>query len=269
MSRLSIVTAVCGSMETTRQWIAETVGSCGGSELPEVIIVSNGDSDEDLAALTIEVRHLAALGHGGETLVFPDPMGSAAAFNAGWQVARGEVVAMLHNDLLVRESNWGARLLDWFDGHPRAGVIGFHGSKGLGAPDIYRVPYRLQQLARQGPHVSNLEDAEAHGHRSTEPVPVLTLDAMALIARRADLEEWGGLDERFVHHMADHDLCMRSHLAGRTNWMLPFQVKHLGGRTSTKSRYNDHFPGGDGAIHRRAHELFYEKWRGRLPVRVP
>lgn len=263
--RLSIVTGVCGALDITRQWGAETIGTCITD--PELIVVSNGNSDE-------EHEKLYRTSFGGVSIVrfvrAEEPLGSTRAFNLGLREATGDVVAMIHNDLMIQQPDWDSSVLAWFGHHPEAGVVGFHGAGGLGAHDIYKTPYRLEQLARWNT-VSNLEDAESHGQRRTEPTRVAVLDGIALIARRVDLEAWGRLDEGLgPHHMYDNDICLTAMAKGKVNYMLPIRARHLNGQTANFPRYQEWAAqfGQDIGIHREAHRRFYEKWRDKLPVQV-
>jgi len=266
---LTILTAVCGALDITERWISATVASCTSRDL-KVVVVSNGNSPEEVEALNAMLRRQP---HQFFVVNLTEPMGSTRAFNAGLEWCTGDVVAMLHNDLMVKEEGWDQKVLEFFEQHPETGVVGFHGARGVGSPDIYRTPYRLVQLARWDTF-SNMVNAEDHGARVTVPRRAAVLDGMALIARRADLEAWGGLDESIgPHHLYDLDLCLRALKEGRMNYMLPISVDHVGGQTANFPRYNqwaqaNGYGGGDSDVHRRAHEIFYEKWRGRLPLSV-
>lgn len=275
--RLAIVTAVCGAVDITKQWFEETVGRT--TTKPDVILISNGNTDEELKELTDLCSEWSLSGRVATAWVAEHsavPLGSTRAYNLGIARAHPDnVVAMLHNDLMVREQGWDQKVLSVFEAPmtPPVGVVGFHGSTMLGADEIYRVPYQLPQLARGG-SVSNMEDAEVHGGRVTFPVPVVTLDGMALIARCTDLARWGDFDERYLHHMYDHDLCLTARQHGHQNWMLPISVRHISGQTANAARYNDHLAeigrGNDANIHGEAHAAFYDKWKGtdQLPARI-
>lgn len=266
---LSIVTGVCGSIEVTEQWFRETLAGC--AQPRELVIVAQAETEDEKVRLAAALRQVGERGWACRYVSCPEPVGSSHAFNLGVQEATGDIVAMIHNDLMIHQPGWDASILAWFGHHPEAGVAGVHGATGFGAHDIYRTPYRLEQLARWGT-CCNLEDAHYHGARLDKPQAVAVLDGMALIARRADLEAWGGLDEGLgPHHMYDADLCLRAMLDhGRVNYMLPISARHLNGQTANFPRYQEWAVqfGYDIGIHRTAHERFYEKWRGRLPVQV-
>jgi GT2 family glycosyltransferase len=263
--RLSIVTAVCGANEVTREWLTATVGQSSGE--CELVIVANGSTPAEID----ELRGWLDTMSGIHWLLVtkPDPLGSTRAFNLGIGKATGDVVAMLHNDLMIREPGWDRRLVREF-ATADVGVCGFHGSRRLGDEQVWSRPYDYRLLGR-GDNYSNLTDAESHGVRCSRVLEVVTLDGMGLVARRADLLHWGGLDERYIHHMYDHDLCLTARRHGRRNFMVPIVATHLSGRTANSERYNSHFAalGNDTGIHLAAHEAFYLKWRGTgaLPAR--
>ena len=266
--KLSVVTAMCGRPEITCRFLEETAARCTTD--PELVIVNNGSADEEMEQVALRALALGLAPQAHTLAKAPQTEGSIRAFNFGARCATGDVLAMLHNDVLVREEGWDRRLLEFVSGQARAGIVGFHGAQGLGALDIYRTPYRLEQLARWNCW-SNLEDWEAHGNHAEAALPVAVVDGLAICCWRADLLAWGGLDEGLgPHHMYDNDICLTALAAGRTNYVLPILARHLSGQTANYPRHNEAFVhlGGDAGIHRTAHARFYEKWRGRLPVYV-
>lgn len=233
-------------------------------------------------------------------------LGVVPAFAIGVQAALedgADVVACLHDDCEIYESGWGDQVLRWFDEHPKCGLLGFGGGRGLGAADIYQTPYHPMQLARQD-FVSNMRDAEAHGRRVLVPTRVAALDGFSQIGRRefwlsqddwrqrrgpennlfALMEAWG-----CVHHFYDGMLgCFAAKAIPPWEvWMLPIACHHQGGVTAVgDARYQawaqqhalatvhlgQHRVAteatGDQAFWVRAHEIGYSKFRGVLPIRV-
>lgn len=277
---LSIVTAVCGKNEVTKEWLDTTIARCAESH--ELIVVSNGSSSDEVEELSHWLDELRQYqGWATRLIKYTDPMGTTAAFEHGARVSRRSIVAMLHNDLEIKENNWDQKVMSFFDdtvvyrnlvfaNQYHAGVCGFVGAKRLGASDIYQSPYQLQQLARFDVY-SSQDDAELHGKKIDSPVRVAVLDGMALILRRSVFDEVRGFDLKYIHHMYDNDLCLKVMKAGYHNWVLPIEVHHRGGMTSCGSEYGqwarDNFRG-DQEIHRQSHEHFYEKWNGLLPMGV-
>ena len=259
---LSICSAVCGAVDVTEQWIVETLGSC--SKPREVCIAYNGCTQNEVDVLSRQVLSKASR---APFCVSKDPQGSAEALNDAVTQATGRVVAILHNDLMIRQPGWDLALLEFFDQHPEAGLVGFAGAKQLGRPGIYQTPYELTQLARADVWTS-LEDWEMHGKHATEPVEVAVLDGLAICAKTSVWRLLGGFNlELGVHHMYDNDLALRALEAGFKNYVIPVVCRHLNGQTANADRYQQKF-GPDSEVHRVAHERFYAAWRNRLPVRV-
>lgn len=204
--------------------------------------------------------------------VFPsaDVLGPVPAFALGVQRALedgAEIIACLHDDLLIEHPGWDALVLGLFNQNPACGLLGFGGGTGLGRSDLYQTPYDPMQLARQD-FVSNMRDAESHGRRSNRPVQVACLDGFSQIGRR---QFWEGVyhapayqlvashlggpnaharivnctnllqlmaDQGVVHHFYDSALGAYARRLGWEAWMLPIRCHHYGGRTAVgDSRY--------------------------------
>lgn len=121
----------------------------------------------------------------------PEILGVVPAFAIGVQKALedgAEIIACLHDDLLIEQSGWDQVVRDVFQKESQVGLVGFGGGTGLADENIYQVPYNPMQLARKD-FVSNMRDAEAHGRRVTHPMRVACLDGFSQIGRR---EFWQG-----------------------------------------------------------------------------
>lgn len=267
--KLSIVTAVCGQNLTTKSFIHSTLAQC--SEPHELVVVSNGTTQEDLPELLRELDELRARGWKAQIHIHKEPLGTTKAFDSGARAANGEIIVMIHNDVTIFVKDWDKKVIEFFDSTPNAGVCGFVGAKGLGAHNIYQTPYELTQLARHDVYAS-LDDARDHGKEiGSEPVEVAVLDGLTLIVKKSVFEEIGGFELQYVHHMYDNDLCLSANKHGYTNYVLPIMCHHRGGMTSCGTEYGEWAKenyDGDIEIHKRSHEIFYEKWRGFLPVTV-
>jgi len=268
--KLSIVTGVCGRNEVTRRWLDSTIANC--SQPHELIIVSNGSTDEEDLQLDKWLDELSSEGWKTFKVESADPLGSTIALNLGIEHATGEIIAMLHNDLLVKDKGWDTQLIDFYENTPNAGLVGFAGAKGLGSADIYSTPYVLVQLARNTVYTS-LHDWQNHGMQCVEPTKILVLDGLTICAKKEDLVRLGGFDEQYVHHMYDNDISLTFAYAGLDNYVIPVLCEHLNGQTANFATYNEwvkktHTEDADSGIHRISHQLFYDKWIGKLPARV-
>ena len=224
-------------------------------------------------------------------------LGVVPAFAQGMTAALAtpaQIICCLHDDVLIEEDGWDARIVEWFEQHPACGLAGFGGGRGLGAADIYQVPYDPMQLARQD-FISNMRDAEAHGRRVTEATRVRCLDGFSQVGRReywqhchvTKLRQLGrsnrlaapdapNLFQRLadlgvVHHAYDAALGCYAARMGWQTWMLPVACHHFGGRTAVADQdyhrwAKGQHPDGDQGFWQRAHKLVYEEFRDQLPL---
>jgi hypothetical protein len=241
-----------------------------------------------------DVDHKAASGN--IILTRREILGVVPAFALGVEFAlkhtQAEVIACLHDDLLIEQDGWDQMVMEAFD-QPEIGLVGFGGGTGLGDSDIYQTPYSPYQLARQG-FVSHMREAERHGTRVEHPVQVACLDGFSQVGRR---EYWEAVPTRdlrgpsaglkpgvpnilqqmadwgLVHHAYDAALGAWAKRLGWQVWMLPVRCHHLGGQTAVGDpRYAEWaesiVPGGDKTFWELAHKEVYERFRDVLPIRV-
>jgi hypothetical protein len=233
----------------------------------------------------------------------PQILGVVPAFAIGVQKALedgADVIACFHDDLEIQQEGWDLLVTDLFERRPTVGLVGFGGGVGLGADDIYQVPYDPMQLARQR-FISNMRDAEAHGERVTEAQRVSVLDGFSQIGRReywlgwtlaeaatgrqvpaeanlfAEMQRWG-----IIHHAYDAALGCFARRLGWEVWMLPVACHHHGGLTAVadpryhawandRPLYADHrgkVHRGDQAFWAKAHRIVYDQFTDVLPIRV-
>lgn len=208
-------------------------------------------------------------------VVFADgSVGVLAAMQDLYERTTEDIICLLHDDVEAMEQGWDLRVLAEF-ADPTVGLVGFGGAIGLGTDDIYKTPYRLQQLARVG-YRSNVIDAEIHGLREPNAIDVATLDGFALIVRRRVLDLLGGMpghgDRGIPHHNYDNRLCIACHKLGLRVRLVGIRCKHHGGLTSTGEKYQSWAKqtewGSDAGIHQASHLPLYEDGRGILPLRI-
>lgn len=169
--KLAIITAHAGSdslQEATNSWVGA----------PLFWMPANPD--------------VLAMRHETEPAVFiiNGQSGMLQAYEFAYRhVPQADIIAFLHDDLIINDKDWVDRVLREFS-DPQVGLVGFGGATRHGSPDIYQVPYDYHQLAR-GNFLSNMTDAENHGRRFTGSCDVAVLDGFALIVRREVLEGRG------------------------------------------------------------------------------
>lgn len=213
-----------------------------------------------------------------------DNLGVTGSLQWCYEHTQAPIIAHFHSDLQIFEPGWDERVLREFD-DPRVGVVGFGGALQLGDDDLYRTPYRLQQLRRID-YRSNTHDAEQHGERFTGACDVATLDGFALVVRRELLRRWlhpfsqhpldynsvGWPVARYPFHNYDNALCIHAHKAGMRVRLVGIDCIHHGGATATTPAYQEwsvaKLGQTDAEVHEQSHLALYEDGRGILPWRA-
>jgi len=183
------------------------------------------------------------------------------AFQEIYETTDEEIIALMHDDLLVHEYGWDVRVLEAFS-DPMVGVVGFAGALGHGTPNLYQVPYHLPNLARQD-FMSNMKDAEVHGKRFTGSRDVAILDGLALFVRRSVLDTIGGwpVNQPVGYFMYSEWLCCEARRQGYRIRLVGVACEHLGGKSSGFISPTENYE--------RAHRHFYDNNRDVMPYRVP
>lgn len=197
-------------------------------------------------------------------------IGLVAAYQLLYEGARNkDIIAFTHDDWEPHEP-WVARVEAEFS-DPNVAIVGLGGAKGIGVDDIYRTPYKLQQLQRID-YMSNQTDAEIHGKRFTGACDVAVLDGFFMAVRTSFLDEIGGF-KWFPHrfHCYDTALCLMAHRHGYKVRMVGISATHWGGGTSTSADYvQDCKDRGTSvaAEHTEPHRWMYDEFRDLMPLRI-
>ncbi|MEM9084355.1 MAG: glycosyltransferase family 2 protein [Pseudomonadota bacterium] len=222
----------------------------------EVIVVDNG-SDEPST-----LEYLATLDKGFATLLRDDgPFNFAALNNRAVEVATGDLLCFLNNDIEVIDPDWlmplvaqavrervgavGARLLYPNTRIQHAGVV-----IGIGGAAAHA-------------HRSLTTDEEGYFHRHSLPQFVSAVTAACLVVQRNRFKAVAGFDaERFPVSFNDVDLCLR--LADR-GWRTVYEPRATLIHHESVSRGFDRK--GEGAA-RQARETaaLQERWRTKLAI---
>ncbi len=187
--------------------------------------------------------------------------GMLEAYQQGYKESSADVLAYIHDDVLIREQDWHGRIEKEFE-DPTVGLVGFGGALVHGSPDLYKVPYKLQQLGRSG-YRSNVDDAEVHGERFTEVCDVAVLDGFCLIICRNLLDMVGGwpIGLPIGYSLYDYWICASAHRCNYRNRLVGIRSHHFGGMTAVGMNLAE----GSGAAHVAAHRWFYDNLRDVMP----
>lgn len=231
--------------------------------MPSILVWANGK------AITIAIEDSWVTVGGSEKNI-----GVTPALHKLYEMAIGtgandsDFILFMHDDVQILEEHWDERVLGWLEDRPNCGIFGFGGARGLGDPDIYKTPYKLQQLARRD-FISNMKNGEIHGRIVKYPTRVATLDLFTIGAKVSFLKSIKGWNWwPTVHHNLDHAICLEAIAQGLEVWMLPIHCHHKGGQTSTRVDFEQDFGMSEGNVHADAHTVLYDRYRHMLPIVV-
>jgi GT2 family glycosyltransferase len=158
--------------------------------------------------------------------------GFSLAYNNSFKIAKGKYFVILNNDITV-ETGWLEPLVEEAEKFPGIGALQpklvsmlepnkfeYAGASG-GYIDIYGFPFV------RGRVFNTIEEDIGQYNDITR---VFWTTGAAMFVRAEALELSGGLDEDFVHHMEEIDLCYRLNLVGYILKVVPKSVVyHYGG----------------------------------------
>jgi len=213
---LSVVTPLFNCLPYTQAMVASLQASIPSRVTYEVILVDDGSTDGTR-------EWLATLGPPFRVVLNERNLGFGAATNRGAAIARGRILALLNNDLVLARGWLRPMLRALRSLGRRAGVVG-----------------NLQWNAATGEldHagiVVNLKGKPEHdrrpprwAERALRPVrPVAAATGACLLLRANTWRALGGFDEGYVNGCEDVDLCLRARDRGLRNAVaLRSRVRH-------------------------------------------
>lgn len=186
----------------------------------EVVVVDNGSSDGSVA-------HLVDRWPQVRVVALPENVGVTAALNAMVRAARGELIALLNNDVEL-EPDWLTTLATTLDHHPEAAAAA---GKLLSRRDRTVIDRAGDRLRWSGAcHGRGAGETDRGQYDRAEEV--FAVGGAAALYRRSAIERVGPFDEAFFAYLEDVDWGFRARLAGYTARYEPSAVGwHEGGAT--------------------------------------
>jgi GT2 family glycosyltransferase len=207
------------------------------ADFPEVCLVEPGRNVGFAAGNNIALR-VWGLGYGigGHSVPIPNP-----------QTPPPDYVLFLNPDTVVHP---GAieELAAFLEAHPRVGAAGprLLNPDGTVQTAAFRFPTLLMTLLDLFPPgevlPGRLYNSWWHGRYPQEragcaPFPIDHPLGACILARRAAVEQIGGLDEAFFMYAEEVDWCLRLRRAGWAIWQVPAaRVTHVGGASTSQFR---------------------------------
>lgn len=190
-----------------------------------VTVIDNGSSDGSAA-------HVRERWPSVEVLELPVNVGVAAALNRGIEVARGELVALLNNDIEL-EPDWLEHLVTALAEHPGAASAS---GKLLRFYDRDVIDAAGDGLRWSGAAINRGGGERDEGQYDVAD-EVLTACAGAALYRQEALAEVGPFDEDFYAYLEDVDWGLRAQLLGYGSRYVPASVGyHMRGATTGKQK---------------------------------
>ncbi len=214
--RLSVLVPLFNCLPLTQAMLASLRATLPPGLTHEIILVDDGSTDgtrEWLDALGAPDARDDAPGAPFRVLRNERNLGFAVTNNRAAALARGELLALLNNDLLLLPRWLEPMLAAHARLGPRAGLIG---NVQLDARTD-AVDHAGLDLTPTGKpvHVRTLPTRWWRWLRPVRPRPAVT--GACLLVSRALWRQLGGFDEAYVNGGEDIDLCYRARAAGRVN----------------------------------------------------
>lgn len=218
---LSIIIVTWNVRELLRTCLLALPAASAGLRT-EVIAVDNGSTDGSPEMLAGEFPHVRLVRNA-------ENAGFARANNQGLAHAAGRYVVLLNSDTEpLPESLTG--MVQFMDAHPKAGAASPRLVRPDGAPQPYAYgedPSPIYLLRRL---LAHLRRGYLHDWGAAAPLQAGWVSGACLVARRAAVEQVGGLDERIFMYFEDNDWCRRMRREGWQVWYNPqAEVMHVGG----------------------------------------
>lgn len=199
----------------------------------EVILVDNASTDDSVAFTQKNFPEVKVFETSSNS-------GYSRGYNLSFREAKGKYYLLLNNDVTV-DPGWLEPLVETAEQNPSVAALQpklvsmldpkdfeYAGASG-GFMDIYGFPFL------RGRVFTHME--KDHGQYD-DVTQVFWTTGAAMFVRADALKTAGLLDEDFVHHMEEIDLCWRLNLAGYKLMVVPrSRVLHYGGATITTDSF--------------------------------
>ncbi len=191
--------------------------------ISEVIVVDNASTDGSADMVATEFPQVRLIRNA-------ENVGFARGNNIGIAASTGRYVLLLNSDTIVPPGTL-AGLIEFMDAHPQAGACSPRLLKSDGTPQAYAFgqdPTPGYLLRRTFSRL--LFHRPLHDWGIAEVIEVEWVSGACLLARRAAIEQVGGLDEAMFMYFEDTDWCRRMRLAGWQVYYMPtVAITHIGG----------------------------------------
>ena len=249
-----------------RKFLATCFDSLSASEYPsvELIMADNASSDDSIAFVRANYPAVTIVETGGN-------IGYSGAYNFAVPRANGRYAVLLNNDVEVTPG-WLQPLVETMEADPRVAAcqpklhhivnrdrFEYAGAAG-GFIDPYGFPFTRGRV---------FDTVETDTGQYDEAIDLFWASGAALMVRVDDFTSAGGLDEDFVHHMEEIDLCWRWLLTGHTLRAVPQSlIYHYAGGTIKPDSYQKMFWNHRNSVFMLLKNYSTARLVRRLPIRL-
>ena len=227
--KVSVVILNWNGCDMLRTFLPSVVRYSKGEGI-EVCVADNGSTDASVEMLRQDFPSV-------RVILLDQNHGFADGYNLALQQVEADYVVLLNSDVEVTE-HWLEPMIAYLDIHPEVAAcqpkirswrqkdhFEYAGAAG-GFLDKYGYPFCRGRI---------MGVVEKDEGQYDKVIPSFWATGAALVIRRADYKEVGGLDGRFFAHMEEIDLCWRLRSRGREIVCVPqSKVYHVGGATLKK-----------------------------------
>jgi GT2 family glycosyltransferase len=214
----------------------------------DLIIVDNGSRD----AATLEYFRQLHCDSRVNIVSFAKPFNFSAINNMAADLARGEILAMVNNDIDVIAPHWLAEMV----GHAVNRDIGVVGAKLYYPNDTIQHAGVVMGLSGTADHIFRGLLRSDPGPLGLAMVPqdVCAVTGACMVMRRSVYQEVGGMDEAFMSDFNDVDLCLKVRDKGlRVIWTPNAELYHMESATRRSA--------GDNSRSRAERDRLVARWR--------
>lgn len=182
----------------------------------EILVIDNGSIEEATLSYFAELAETARV----RVLSYPQPFNYAAINNLGAREAKGDILALLNNDVEVISSDWLTEMVS-FAGQDEVGCVGAK-------------LYYTNRTIQHGGIILGVGGVAGHAHKYFSPNELgyfgrlkvvqnfSAVTGACLAVRKSVFFEVGGLDEALAVAFNDVDFCLKVRDAGYRNVWTPY-----------------------------------------------
>ena len=183
--------------------------------------------------------------------------GAIRPINQGLDLAEGEYICVLHNDLLVYDEGWLDHVIEFMERRKDVGLVGLGGRHGIqedGSPDLRTTVIELRGYPK-------------HYMPTWRFTEVAIIDGLGWVMRNIGLK----LEESFgMMHFYDLDLSLQYIEKGYKVFIAAVDVWHMAENQKQSTRSRDDYlkavGGNDDCYYEEVREKFRSKWQHMLPI---